>query len=304
VKHPSVEEESASALPAPVQPLYVEADVDLALLVEDATETVVAGHFFDNLPPDTEASGVTDRSYSNYLARQGADRGTTQDVKVILQLSARPSWSVKTSPGAISRVIMNLVGNALKFTPTGNVVVELEPKTDKDASKINVRLRVQDSGIGMTESFVKHHLFAPYRQGNPFSPGVGLGMSVLKHMVSSLHGDLSISSKVGEGTAVNIDLTFTASEKSDDGIPADMSSIMSRIKGKHLVLLDINSMYEGYQSNDAVMQRVSALRSVATNWLGMRVSISADINVEGELCQNMTRTIGADHYSRRRFLPV
>jgi hypothetical protein len=225
-------------------------------------------------------------------------------VKVILQLSARPSWSVKTSPGAISRVIMNLVGNALKFTPTGNIVVELEPKADKDASKINVRLRVQDSGIGMTDNFVKHHLFAPYRQGNPFSPGVGLGMSVLKHMVSSLNGDLSISSKVGEGTAINIDLTFNASEKSDDGIPADLSSIMSRIKGKHLVLLDINSMYGEYQAKDAVLQRVSALRSVATNWLGMRVSISTDINVEGESHQHTTNMIITDLHSRRRFLSV
>jgi hypothetical protein len=304
VKHPSVEEKSSSALPAPVQPLYVEADVDLALLVEDATETVVAGHFFDNLPPDTKTSGVTDRTYDDYRARQGVDRGTTQDVKVILQLSARPSWSVKTSPGAISRVIMNLVGNALKFTPTGNIVVELEPKADEDASKINVRLRVQDSGIGMTDNFVKHHLFAPYRQGNPFSPGVGLGMSVLKHMVSSLNGDLSISSKVGEGTAINIDLTFNASEKSDDGIPADLSSIMSRIKGKHLVLLDINSMYEEYQAKDAVLQRVSALRSVATNWLEMRVSISTDINVEGESHQHTKNMTLTDLHSRRRFLPV
>lgn len=88
---------------------------------------------------------------------------------------------------------MNLVDKALNFTQTGNIVVELGPKAVEDVSKIKVRLRVEDSGIGVTEHFVRRHLFAPYRQGNSFSPGVGLGMSVLKHMVSSLHGDLSIS---------------------------------------------------------------------------------------------------------------
>jgi hypothetical protein len=273
------------------------------LLVEDATETVVAGHFFDNLPPDTDNTEAVHRSYDRYRARQGIDRGTTQDVKVILQLSARPSWSVKTPPGAISRVIMNLVGNALKFTQTGNIVVELEPKSSKDASKISVRLRVEDSGIGMTEHFVRHHLFAPYRQGNSFSPGVGLGMSVLKHMVSSLHGDLSISSKVEEGTAVTVDLTLNASENPDDGIPADLQRILSRIKGKHLVLLDIGNMYDD-KSKDAVMRRTDALRSVASDWLGMRVSTSTDINVAGKSrCETITR-ICADCHLRRRFLPV
>jgi hypothetical protein len=290
-------------LPASVQPFYVQADVDLALLVEDATETVVAGHFFDNIPPDTETAGLTDRSYDRYRARQGIDRGTTQDVKVILQLSARPSWSVKTSPGAISRVIMNLVGNALKFTQTGNIVVELEPQSNEDASKIKVRLRVEDSGIGMTEHFVRHHLFAPYRQGNSFSPGVGLGMSVLKHMVSSLHGDLSISSKVGEGTAINVGLTLDASENSDDGIPADLQKILSRIKGKHLVLLDINNMYDD-QPKTAVMRRTKALQSVASDWLGMRVSTSTDINVTGELRSEATTDDLTDCQSRRRFLSV
>jgi hypothetical protein len=304
VRKPSVEEGSSSALPASVQPFYVEADVDLALLVEDATETVVAGHFFDNLPPDTETKSIVDRTYDTYRARQGSDRGTTQDVKVILELFARPSWSVKTSPGAVSRVIMNLVGNALKFTPTGNIIVQLEPKTEDDPSLVNVRLRVEDSGVGMTEHFIKHHLFAPYSQGNSFSPGVGLGMSVLKHMVSALHGDLSISSKVDEGTAINIDLTFTASEHSDDGISQDLTKILSRIKGKHLVLLDINSMYDSHKPKDAVMQRVNALRSVATNWLGMKVSTSSDINVEGESRNEPINAKLANCLCRRRFLPV
>jgi hypothetical protein len=273
------------------------------LLVEDATETVVAGHFFDNLPPDTDNTEAVNRSYDRYRARQGIDRGTTQDVKVILQLSARQSWSVKTSPGAISRVIMNLVGNALKFTQTGNVVVELEPKSNEDASKIKVRLRVEDSGIGMTEHFVRHHLFAPYRQGNSFSPGVGLGMSVLKHMVSSLHGDLSISSKVGEGTAVNVDLTLNASENPDDGIPSDLQRILSRIKGKHLVLLDIGNMYDD-RSKDAVMRRTDALRSVASDWLGMRVSTSTDINVAGKSRNEIATSTRTDCHFRRRFLPL
>ena len=302
VQNPTAEESTSSALPASVQPFYVEADVDLALLIEDATETVVAGHFFDILSPDTDNAGVVDRSHDRYRARQGVDRGTTQDVKVILQLSTRPSWSVKTSPGAIARIIMNLVGNALKFTQTGNIVVELDPKSNKDSSKVKARLRVEDSGIGMTEHFVRNHLFAPYRQGNSFSSGVGLGMSVLKHMVSSLHGDLSISSKVGEGTAISVDLTLNASKNPDDGIPPDLKKILSRIQGKHLVLLDINNLCD--DPNSAVMRRANALRKVASDWLGMRVSTSTEIDVAGEWRYETITSDNTDCHSRRRFLPV
>lgn len=248
----------------------------------------MAGHFFDNLPPEPSTPGAIDRSYDKYRAIQGIDRGTNQDVKVILRISARSSWSVKTSPGAISRIIMNLVGNALKFTSTGTIVVDLESKANEDASRVNVRINVIDSGIGMTEYFMKHHLFAPFRQGNPFSPGVGLGMSVLKHMVSSLDGDLKISSTVGEGTAVGVDLTFAASENPHDGIPADLTSILSRLKGKHLVLLDFGVLKDK-KPKDAVVQRVVAIESVATNWLDMRVSRSSDIDVPGKLpCDGIT----------------
>lgn len=302
IKEPFVEEKSSSALSVPAQSFYAESDVDLALLIEDATETVVAGHFFDNLPPDSESSPGATRSYDDYGAHQGIDRGTTQDVKVILQFAARPSWSVKTSPGAISRIVMNLVGNALKFTPTGTILVELDPQKDEDASKMKVRLKVTDSGIGMTEDFMKHHLFTPYRQGNPFSPGGGLGMSVLKHMVSSLDGDLSISSKEGEGTAITVDLRLTASEQSLDGVPEDIKAILSRIKGKHLVLLDPKA-YDR-TSADAVVQRGMAIESVATDWLGMRVSMSSDIDVAGKLWFGTMDSRPTDGDSRCRLLPL
>jgi len=85
-------------------------------------------------------------------------------------------------------------------------------------------------------------------------------------MASSLHGDISISSTVGTGTAVNVDLTLDASENPDDGIPADLRKILSRIKGKHLVLLDIGNMYDD-QPKDAIMRRTDALRGVASDWL-------------------------------------
>lgn len=181
------------------------------------------------------------------------------------------------------------------------------PIDDVDPSKIHVRLKVEDTGVGMTPHFRKNHLFAPYRQENQFAPGVDLGMSVLKHMVSSLHGDLSVTSTPGEGTAVSVDLTLEASKNSDDGVPTDLAHDLERIKGKHLVLLDLTKMYDGHEPSKAVVAREKALRSVATNWLGMRVSTTSDINVPGEHKRSMAvRILGMTltAWTRCRFLSV
>lgn len=161
-----------------VQPMFATADCDLALLIEDACETVVAGHFFDNLPgtPGGEPYGEHHEPGS---ADQKEDSGTTQDVKVVLKLAPRPSWAVQTSPGALSRIMLNIVGNALKYTRKGNILISLEPRDNADSTHITVCVQIKDTGIGMSENFRKSHLFAPFHQENRFASGVGLGMSVV-----------------------------------------------------------------------------------------------------------------------------
>lgn len=278
LKHPRIREGPEAASPAAVQPMFATADCDLALLIEDACETVVAGHFFDNLP-GTPGGEAFEQHHRPGSADQRKDSGTTQDVKVVLRLAPRPSWAIQTSPGAISRIMMNIIGNSLKYTQKGNITISLEPRDEADGTHVTVCLRIQDTGIGMSENFRRSHLFAPFRQENRFAPGVGLGMSVVKQIVSSLHGQINVESKVDEGTSVTMDLTFPLSQHASDGVPEDLKENLERIKGKHLVLLDIYAMYDGdREPSPSVIEREDALRTVAENWLQMRVSKTSDIN--------------------------
>lgn len=100
-----------------------------------------------------------------------------------------------------------------------------------------------------------------------------------RQIVSSLHGQIDVESKVNEGTSVSIDLRFPLSQHPGDGIPEDLRENLKRIRGKHLVLLDLNAMYDGEREpTQSVIERENALRSVAENWLQMRVSRTSDIN--------------------------
>ncbi|KAI7501621.1 hypothetical protein KC367_g2671 [Hortaea werneckii] len=271
-------DETPSAMFEPDQPLSGTADVDISLLIENAVDTMVAGHFFDSLP-DIADAGETELRRSNSPGKRGGiDRGSTKDVKVVLQLAARPGWSVKMQPGAITRIIMNLVGNSLKFTRTGVIEIALEPRSKSVDSAIHVRLRVEDTGIGMSEAFRRDRLFTPFEQENHFAPGVGLGMSVLRALVRSLGGTLAIASRPDAGTQVAIDFTFAASATQDEGLPQDLREIVRTLRGKHLVLLDVGRMHGGSEQSASLSKQEESIHSIARDWLGLRISHATHLN--------------------------
>ncbi|RMY45128.1 hypothetical protein D0863_16103 [Hortaea werneckii] len=271
-------DETPSAMFEPDQPLSGTADADISLLIENAVDTMVAGHFFDSLP-DIADAGETELRRSNSPGKRGGiDRGSTQDVKVVLQLAARPGWSVKVQPGAITRIIMNLVGNSLKFTRTGVIEIALEPRSQSADSTIHLRLRVEDTGIGMSEAFRRERLFTPFEQENHFAPGVGLGMSVLRALVRSLGGTLAIASRPDAGTQVAIDFTFAASATQDEGLPQDLREIVRTLRGKHLVLLDVGRMHGGPEQSASLSKREESIHSIARDWLGLRISHATHLN--------------------------
>lgn len=97
--------------------------------------------------------------------------------------------------------------------------------------------------------------------------------------MSALNGQINVESKVNEGTLVSMDLTFPLSKHPGDGVLEDLRDNLKRVKGKHLVLLDIYAMYDGVQElSQSVIEREDALRTVAENWLEMKVSKTSDIN--------------------------
>lgn len=84
---------------------------------------------------------------------------------------------------------------------------------------------------------------------------------------------------MNEGTSVDIDLKFPLSQHPGDGVPEDLAENLKRLRGKHLMLLDLYAMYDGdREPAESVVERENALRSVAENWLRMKVSRTSDIN--------------------------
>ena len=121
---------------------------------------------------------------------------------VELRLSTTPA-RVLADEHALRRVIVNLIGNARKFTPPdGRVTVSVEHGPER------ARLVVADTGIGIPEDDLPHVFERFYRVARPGTEirGTGLGLAIVARLVERMRGVITISSKVGQGTTVTVEL--------------------------------------------------------------------------------------------------
>lgn len=104
---------------------------------------------------------------------------STVPASVVIILDISPgNWKLVALPGALQRIVMNLVGNSLKYTPSGFVKVKLDIHPIKEESDSNigsavVELNVIDSGRGISNEFLKTKLFSPFSQETILNPGTG-----------------------------------------------------------------------------------------------------------------------------------
>ena len=112
--------------------------------------------------------------------------------------------------GRLRQVLINLVGNAVKFTDSGSATVHART-VDEDGSQV-VRIRIVDTGIGIAAS-AKESLFAPFSQADSSISrkfgGTGLGLAITRHLVTLMGGTVALDSAPGKGTCVTVDIPCT-----------------------------------------------------------------------------------------------
>ena len=126
----------------------------------------------------------------------------------------------------VRQILVNLVGNALKFTEHGEVRVAVQLVTDT-ASAVAVRLSVSDTGIGMTADQLSH-IFSAFSQADASITrrfgGTGLGLSICKRLVELMDGALSAESVEAKGSTFSFTLTFQHATEAGAIDVAELSS--------------------------------------------------------------------------------
>nr|WP_300658372.1 response regulator [uncultured Acetatifactor sp.] len=116
----------------------------------------------------------------------------------------------------LNQVLLNLLSNAIKYTGAGGIVtMRVTEKTGAPAGYAAFEFSIKDTGIGMSEEFIKH-IFEPFeRERNSTISGIqgtGLGMAITKNIIDMMNGSIEVKSEQGNGTEFIVSLTFRLNE--------------------------------------------------------------------------------------------
>ena len=142
---------------------------------------------------------------------------TAHDKGIELSVNASAeSPVVMGDPGRLRQVLLNLVGNAVKFTDSGRVSISLEACDGPGEGECDCLFVVEDTGGGLSED-VLERIFDSFDQGDSSTTrkygGTGLGLAITRELVNLMRGEISVVSKLGEGSVFSVRLPMTLSSQ-------------------------------------------------------------------------------------------
>lgn len=259
-------------------------------IIEEVAQSIFAGFNFQHMSirqfskhgtsdfKDTAAHNQLD--FTQAMEQLSPTHGTMAGqsfqlgrVSVYLCIDPSCNWMFNMQPGAIRRIFMNLFGNSLKYTRTGSIRVSLtqEPHASKQLTAERlVKLTVQDTGKGMSKEFMQHRLFMPFSQEDELTPGTGLGLSLVRTIVSQLCGRIHVKSQIGQGTTVTVTLPLEQSSQSPDTL-LNLPEDDKLFKEQQVELKGMRIRIYGFDEPGAGGEERAIVEDICRNWLQLEL---------------------------------
>ena len=163
-----------------------------------------------------------------------AEQAYTKGLQLVADLPPDLPLRVVGDGVRLRQILLNLLGNAVKFTESGEVRVRVVVTPGSDGRQ-DFLFEISDTGIGIDDDKLKH-IFEPFTQADTSTArrygGTGLGLAITRQLVTLLDGTITISSRVGEGSTVSVLLPFAVDENEDRSLGLDM------LNGRRVLIVD------------------------------------------------------------------
>lgn len=161
-----------------------------------------------------------------------------RDIEVLCRIGDRVPAYVKHDPGRFRQVLVNLMGNAAKFTEKGEIELSIDVD-EENREEVKLHVRVRDTGIGIPADKLES-VFEAFQQADGSTTrqygGTGLGLAISKQIIGHMKGQVWIESEVGKGSTFHFTAWMKKTKKAPPGRPATAT-----LKGKRILIVDDNA---------------------------------------------------------------
>lgn len=146
----------------------------------------------------------------------------------------------------LRRIMVNLLSNAIKYNKPNGTIDTYAEELSCDGTTVWYEFKIVDTGIGMSEEFIKEQLFKPFTQekndARTLYRGTGLGMSIVKALLDKMGGSIEVESQLGEGSTFTFRLPFKVDENAIETKKEEQSSGEQKLEGKQILLVEDNEI--------------------------------------------------------------
>jgi two-component system sensor histidine kinase EvgS len=214
----------------------------LLLLINDILDLskIEAGHLEIKMAP------VNPQTFFNEIINIFIVEARNKGLELILELDPDIPPSLMLDAARLRQVLLNLIGNAIKFTELGSIRLSVHKlNEDEVLSKLDLAISVEDTGIGIAES-IQATIFDPFEQvdGPSQSKGTGLGLAICKRLTLLMGGEIKLKSRIDAGsrftvTLKNVDVASMVNE--DHVVSSDQQTATEFLPANVLIVDDIAS---------------------------------------------------------------
>jgi two-component system sensor histidine kinase/response regulator len=178
------------------------------------------------------------------LADLYALRAAEKNLEFAWYLEPAVPLALRGDPGRIRQILINLIGNSLKFTPAGSISLRVTRRPDQQ-QRIVLHIEVSDTGIGISSDKFET-IFSSFEQVDSTTTrkygGTGLGLAISKQLVELMGGRISVLSQEGQGTCFSLEIRLEQQPNGCGAPDLPEAGVLTQFKGQRLLVFDENAL--------------------------------------------------------------